>query len=337
MIAMQFVGTAGAGALRRVELPSPAAKAGEIVIRVTAAGVNFADIMMRMGLYPEAPRRPFVPGYEVAGVVAAVGPGVEGFRAGERVMAACRFGGYSTEIAVPAEQARKIPRHLDDAEAASILVAFITAWVSLLEMARMRAGDRVLVIGAAGGVGTAAVQLARLRGASVTGLVGSAGKRGPVLALGAHEVHTYEDMERRPSTAAFDVVLEPRGGAAARASYRRLAPGGRIVFTGISSMVSGPRRSIPRVLLALASGPRLSAVRLQMDNRGLFGLNLLAFFGSEDGRQILGRAMDGILDDFRGKRLAAVLGRTFPLAEAAAALEYLRGRTSIGKVVLTVP
>src|SRR4051812_26941937 len=153
------------------EVPNPVLTPDGIRVQVTAAGVNFADLMMRMGMYPEAPKPPFVPGYEVAGTVIEVGPQVVGFRPGERVLAACAFGGYVDEIVVSEYQVRRTPAHLSDAQAASIPVNYMTAWVALHEMARVRKGDRVLIPSAAGGVGIAAVQLAALAGAHVTGLV----------------------------------------------------------------------------------------------------------------------------------------------------------------------
>jgi NADPH:quinone reductase-like Zn-dependent oxidoreductase len=128
----------GPEVFRLVDRPSPLLGPGTVRIKVSAAGVNFADVMMRMGLYPEAPRVPFVPGYEVSGVIAETGPGVTGFRAGERVLAACRFGGYTDELVLPATQVRPTPRRLTDVEAAAVPVAFITAWIALVEMGRVR-------------------------------------------------------------------------------------------------------------------------------------------------------------------------------------------------------
>jgi NADPH:quinone reductase-like Zn-dependent oxidoreductase len=342
VFAIQIAGTGGPRVLRRVELPTPPVGPGEVLVRVSAAGVNFADLMMRVGLYPEAPRRPFVPGYEVAGVVEGVGTGIAQFHPGDRVVGVCRFGGYSSEIALPASQLRRTPDHLGDVEAAAIPLSFMTAWIALNEAARVRAGERVLVPGAAGGLGIAAVQIAALAGARVTGLVGSDAKRKAVLARGATEALTYLEEERRRvrpahGVEAWDVILEPRGGARARASYRALAPGGRLVCVGVSSMMAGRRRSIPRVVAAIAAMPWWNPIGLQMANRGVMGLNLLTLFDSAGGRAILERALDATMDGFARKRFAVVVARTFPLAEAGAAHDYLLRRENIGKVVLTVP
>ena len=159
----------GPEVFRAVETPSPVLPPGHVRIRVSAAGINFADIQMRMGLYPEAPKLPFAPGFEVAGVISEVSPDVSGFRAGERVLAPTRFGGYATEVVLPATLVRRTPRKLSDVEAASIPVCFMTAWIALMELARVREDDRVLVPGASGGVGGAMIQVAARAGAQVTG------------------------------------------------------------------------------------------------------------------------------------------------------------------------
>ncbi len=229
MTRMQITRFGGPGVFRAFEHAPPPMEPGCVRIAVAAAGVNFAEVQMRVGLYPEAPRPPFTPGFEVAGRVIEVAPGVDGVQPGDRVMAVTVFGGYATEVVVPAWQVRRIPTGLTDAEAASIPVAFATAAVALHEMARVRTGDRVLVAGAAGGVGTAAVQLAARAGAVVTGLVGSEAKRAAVLALGAREVFTYAEwavQQRAGAPRAFDVVLESRGGRSLRQAFGQVAPRG---------------------------------------------------------------------------------------------------------------
>jgi NADPH:quinone reductase-like Zn-dependent oxidoreductase len=305
-------------------------------VKVSAAGVNFADVQMRMGLYVEAPRTPFVPGFEVAGVISEVGPGVRTFRRGERVMAACRFGGYTSEIVLPASQVRRTPRRLSDKEAASIPIAFVTAWISLFEMARVREGDRVLVPGAAGGVGTALVQLAARAGAQVVGAVGTQEKKEAVRALGASQVFTYAELASRRSADArdFDIVLDARGGPSLKDSLQRLAPAGRVVSYGVSSLVSGQKRSIPRTLLRLLQTPLLTPIGLAMANRGVFGLNALKLFDTEPGMSLLMKAIDGVLENFQSGALKAVVGKSFPLANAADAHSFLQARRNKGKVVL---
>lgn len=342
MHAIQIPRFGGPQVLQLVERPSPSMVPGGVRIRVTASGVNFADLMMRMGMYPEAPPTPFVPGYEVAGHVTEVGPGVRGFREGDRVVAACKFGGYVDEIVLQEYQVRRVPAHLSDAEAASIPVNFMTAWVALHEMGRVRRGDKVLVPSAAGGVGVAAVQLAARAGAHVTGLVGSEAKAQAVRELGAAEVITNAEWERAKDAQAggYDLILDATGGESLKRAMRRLGKTGRAVNYGVSSFVTGQKRSLPALVKGLAATPLFTPFKLMMSNHGVFGLNMLALFdppatGESLADTAMGRAFDGTLRAFEAKELRAVVGKAFPLAEAGAAHAYLQSRGNIGKVVLT--
>jgi len=340
MTQVQISRFGGADVLVPVEAASHPIAAGQVRIKVSAAGVNFAEVQMRMGLYPEAPKVPFVPGFEVAGVIMETAPDVRDFRRGERVLAVCRFGGYASEIVLPAFQVRKTPRRLSDREAAAVPVSFLTAWIALVDLARVREGDRVLVPGAAGGVGTAMVQVAAHAGARVTAVVGSAEKKERVRALGAARALTYEELESGRAADAlgenggFSVILEPRGGRHVKESMKRLAPCGRVVCYGVSSFVSGPTRSIPRVLGQILRTPIFTPIGLQMGNRGVLGLNLLKFFDSEPGLKLAMEAMDSVLAGIQSGMFSPVVGKTFPLVKAGEAHRYLQSRKSVGKVIL---
>ena len=334
---IQIVRFGGPQVLRLVERPSPSLIPGHVRIKVSAAGVSFADVQMRMGLYPEAPRVPFVPGYEIAGVISEVGPGVHSFRRGQRVLSLCRFGGYTDEIVLSAAQVRPTPRRLSDREAAAIPVAFATAWIALMDLARIREGDRILIPGAAGGVGTAMVQIACKAGAYVVGLVGSNGKKELVRSLGAAESLTYEEFRSRHTEDGrdFSVIAEARGATAVKDSMRRLAPGGRVVIYGASSIVTGNRRSIPRSLLWLLRTPLFTSIGLQMSNSGVIGLNMLKLMDTDQGKEMMMRAMDGVLEGFQAGWYKPVLGRTFTLQNACDAHAFLQSGKSSGKVVLS--
>ena len=336
MIQVQISRIGGPEVLRAVEMPSPPLPPDHVRITVSAAGLNFADVHMRLGLYAEAPRIPFVPGFEVAGVVAEVGPGVRTFRRGERVLAACRFGGYTNEIVLPAAHVRRTPRKLSDKEAASIPIAFMTAWVALVEMGRVREGDRILVPGAAGGVGTAIVQVAARAGAHVVAVVGTADKKDAVRALGASQAFTYAELASRdrPDARNFSMILDARGGPYLKDSLRRLAPGGRAISYGVSSLVAGRKRSIPHAIRRLLQTPLLTPIGLAMANHGMFGLNMLKLFDTDEGMSLLMKAMDGMLEGFQAGLFKAVLAKSFPLANAGDAHSYLQARKNFGKVVL---
>ena len=330
--AIQIPRFGGPEVLKAIDLRSPPPKAGQIRVGVRASGVNFADIMMRMGLYPEAPKPPFVPGYEIAGQVLEVGEGVTAFGAGDRVVAGCRFGGYAAEVTIDAASARKIPPRISEVEAAAIPVNFLTAGIALWTMARVGQGDRVLIPNAAGGVGVAAVQIAKLAGATVTGTAGSEAKLAMIRELGASEAFTYDEFEGR-EPAKFDVILDAAGGAAAKRNLKRLALGGRMVCFGVANMVAGRRRSIFRSLGTLAKTPILTPLGLMMANHGIFGLNLLKFFESES--QLASATLDRILAGVQAGSLRTVIGKTFPLEHAGEAHEYLMSRANVGKVILT--
>ena len=322
----------GPEVLRVMEMPRAPLAPESVRIQVGACGINFADVQMRMGLYPEAPRPPFVPGFEIAGTVTEAGPQVT-LRPGDRVLGFTRFGGYTTEIVVPAAFVRKTPSFLSDTEAAAIPAAFATAWISLMEMARVRAGDRVLVPGAAGGVGSAMVQVAVRAGADVVGLVGASGKKDFVLSLGARQAMTYEEWKQAEKTL-FDVVLEPRGGSQVRSSMAVLAPGGRVVCYGVSSLVTGPRRSLPRAILGLLQTPLLTPIGLAMSNQGIYGVNLLKYFDTEQSRAVIANALERILQGFEERHYRPCLGKTWPFAKAGEAHSFLQGRQGSGKHVL---
>jgi NADPH:quinone reductase-like Zn-dependent oxidoreductase len=339
--ALQISRFGGPEVLKLVDLPRKPMVADGVRIKVSAAGVNFADLMMRMGMYPEAPKPPFVPGYEIAGTVLEVGPQVVGFREGDRVLAACKFGGYADEVLLQEYQVRRTPSHLSDAEAAAIPVNFMTAWVALQEMGRVRKGDRVLIPSAAGGVGVAAVQIAAQAGAEVTGLVGSTSKAQTVLNLGAHKIITNAEWETAIDRDAggYDVILETTGGTSLKRAVRRLARGGRVVNYGVGSFVGGERRNVFKLLGAVAHTPLFTPFALMNSNVGVFGLNMLQIFdppppGEDLSRTLLGRAFENVLRGFEEKRFQVVIGKTFPLADGGAAHSHLQSRGNVGKVIL---
>jgi NADPH:quinone reductase-like Zn-dependent oxidoreductase len=306
-------------------------------IQVSASGVNFADIMMRMGLYPEAPKPPFIPGYEVSGVVTEIGHEVKKLRVGNRVLAGCRFGGYSSEVVLPESQVRKIPAKLTDIEAAAIPVNFLTAWVALQDMARVRKGDRVLVQSAAGGVGIAAVQMAAQAGAHVVGVVGSKTKEQAVKSLGAAEVMTNSDWETLSDKAVgnFDIILDPTGGESLKRSFRRLSAAGRLVSYGAASIVGGEKRSLLKLLSFARNTTFFTPFKLMNENKGVFGLNMLQLFPTSTSISPMEIALDRLLEKFEDGSYKVIVGKTFPLSQGGAAQSFLQSRANIGKVLLT--
>jgi NADPH:quinone reductase-like Zn-dependent oxidoreductase len=322
---------------RDVALPDPGPC--EVHLRVHAAGVNFADLVQRLGLYGTVPPRPFSPGFEVAGEVVRVGPHVTAWVPGDRAVGLVRHGGYARDLVVHERNVFRYPATLSATHAAAVPVAFLTAWVALFESARARAGETALVLGAAGGVGSAAVQLAARTGLRVIGTAGTPGKCAFVTGtLGAAACFDrHGDWETRVREAVgergVDVALDPVGGRATAACRRLLAPLGRLVFYGMSDAVPGVRRSWARAAAAWLRTPKLHPMALIEPNIGVLGIHLL-HLGSKEA--LLQPALERIFDGIEDGSWRPVVDRVFPLDRdgAVAAHRYLHERRVMGKVVL---
>jgi NADPH:quinone reductase-like Zn-dependent oxidoreductase len=319
------------------EAADPVPGPGEVRLRVRAAGVNFADVLARLGLYPDAPKPPMVVGYEVAGRIDAVGAGVTGFVEGERVVALTRFGGYADVVIVPAANCFRLPDELSDAEAASVPVVYLTAALALYRMAALSPGETVLIHNAGGGVGIAATQLARLRRATVIGTA-SAFKHTALRSFGVEHLIDYtttsvsDEVRKLTKGRGVDVILDPLGGRSFLHSYRMLAPLGRLVMFGLSAAATGERRNLWKAFLAWQRSSSFDPLSMINRNRGVFGLNLGHLW---DERAQLTPIMQMLVAEMTAGRLRPVVAKTFPLDKAADAHRFLQSRANIGKVVLT--
>ncbi len=318
------------------EAPDPRPGEGEIRIRVAAAGINFADVLARMGLYPDAPPLPTVVGYEVAGTVDAVGAGVQGFREGDRVGSLTRFGGYADVVCVSVAQAFPLPAALSFEKAATIPVNYLTAWIMLVHLGCVRAGDRVLVLAVAGGVGQAAVQICRWRGAEVVGTA-SAAKHARLREMGVAHCIDYRaqdfeaEVRRLYGKRGVDVALDAVGGESFKKSYRCLGPLGRLYVCGVSSFAPGRRRSVVAALRGLAAMPRFSPIDMMNTNRGVHGVNLGHLWHRAD---LLNRMMGEIVALVADGTFDPVVDQVFPFDRAADAHARLQDRQNFGKVLL---
>lgn len=325
------------------EQPDPQPAPGEVRLRVQHAGINYADCVIRMGLYESAKRLvgwPITPGFEVAGVVDALGAGVEGWQPGERALGLTLFGGYADTLCLPAAQLFRIPAALDTAQAAALPTIFLTAWFALRELAHVRPGERVLIHSAAGGVGSAAVQLARQAGAEVTAVVGGAHKRELPRALGAQHVIVKSEQDlwheaHRIAPGGYDVILDPNGVETLGRSYAALAPLGRLLIYGFHTMLprTGGRPNWPKLAWDWLRTPRFDPLKLTVDNRSVLGFNLSFLSERSD---LLIPAMRQILAGIECGDLHPPPVAIYPLAEVARAHRDLESGQTQGKLVLAM-
>jgi NADPH:quinone reductase-like Zn-dependent oxidoreductase len=318
------------------EAPDPPVMPGTVRIRVKYAGINFSDLLARQGLYPDAPKPPCVIGYEVAGIVDAVADGVGTPRVGDRVIAMTPFGGQSELVVVAAGAVFPLPEAWSFEVGAAFPVVYLTAHHLLVRVAAARPGESVLVHSAAGGVGLAVAELARILDLRVLGLA-SSGKHDVLRSYGVEPLDgrdpQWPDAVRRLAPDGVDIVLDPVGGQSWRQGYALLAPVGRLVCFGASEVSVGTRRNMLRVLWKALRWPRFAPLRLMSDNRTVAGVNLGHLWAAE---QVIRPQVEALLRYAREGRLRPRVDRVFPLAEAAAAHRYMHERRNVGKVVLSM-
>ena len=325
--------------MRVQERPDPEPGHGQVRVRVRAAGVNFADLLARVGLYPDAPKPPCVVGYEIAGDVDALGEGVEGIELGQRVMGGSRFGGYAQLAVTGTDALVPMPDGWSYAEGAALPVTYATAYAGLVRYGGLRPGERVLIQAAAGGVGIAATHIAKLVGAEVYGTA-SPGKHDAIRGFGVdhpidYRTHDVVDEVRRvageeqPIDLAFDAI----GGRSFKQSFSLLRPGGRLVCFGASEVQAGERRSPLRAMRVVAQMPRFNPLKLMRESKSVIGLNMLTLW---DAKQSLDELIDPLRAWIDDGSLRPVVAREFRLDDGAAAHRYVHERSNIGKVVLTL-
>jgi synaptic vesicle membrane protein VAT-1 len=314
---------------------APALRSGEVRIRVEASGVNFADILGRMGIYFGGPKIPYVPGYEVAGFIDAVGQGVADLKEGDAVFAATRFNGYSDHICVPARQVFQRLSWMSAQQGAALPVNYLTAYMMLVVMAAVRPGNRVLIHGAAGGVGLAALDICRILKVETWGTA-SATKHPFLLERGlTHPIdyrnEDYGQTVRKTAAGGVDVILDPFGGRHWPKNYNLLRPGGRLIHFGLSAMSPGKRSSWWSILRTLIYLPFYTPFRLMQDNKGVMGVNLGQLW---DQIELLRGWMAQIVNWYDETLFRPHIDRTFKFSQAAAAHHYIQDRKNIGKVLL---
>lgn len=333
MRAVVITGRGGPEVLKVEERPSPTPGQGQVKIRVAAAGVNFADTMARVGLYEDAPPLPCVVGYEVAGTIVDHGPGVDAEKLplGTRVMAGTRFGGYAEEVVVGEADAIGLPDSLSFEEGAAIPVNYATAWAGLVGFGSLRAGERVLIQAAAGGVGIAATQIAKSVGAEIWGTA-SPGKHEAIRGQGVDHPLDYTKEGWEKSLPAMDLVMDAVGGESFTRSYGLLRAGGRLVAFGASSVMKGEKRSLTTALpQALRMIRGFNLMKQMGESKAVIGLNVLRLW---DDRGTLAPWIDPIGEMIESGVVKPIVSDVISFDNAPEAHRILAERRNVGKVVL---
>ena len=340
MRALVITGHGGLDVLKVEERPDPLPGAGEVRVAVKAAGINFADVLARQGLYSDAPKPPCVVGYEFAGDVESVGDGVTAVSPGDRVLGGCRFGGQAELVVTGADNLVPLPDGWSYEEGAALPVVYATAYASLVRYGSLREGERVLIQAAAGGVGIAATQIAKLAGAGEVFGTASASKHDAIRGFGVDHPIDYGSTDFRREIRRItgeqqplDLVLDGVGGASFRKGWSLLRAGGRMVAIGASSVSGDGGRSIPKVAKMLANTPVFHPLPMMQSSRGFIGLNLLTLWDSKG-------SIDEFIEPLRrwvdSGDLRPVVAEAFPLERGADAHRFIQERKNVGKVVLTV-
>jgi NADPH:quinone reductase-like Zn-dependent oxidoreductase len=316
--------------------PDPVPADGQVLIRVKAAGLNFADILARQGLYPDSPPKPCIMGYEVSGEIEAVGAGVDPVIVGEPVIAMTRFGGQAELVVVPDAQVFEKPRQLSFEAGAALPVNYLTAWALIVTMGGLRADEAILIHNAGGGVGLAALDIARHIGAKTFGTA-SKGKHDFLRERGLDHPIDYRDQDWLPvlleltGGRGVELVIDPLGGKSWKQSYRALRGTGRMGVFGMSVASASGITGKLRALKAVLSMPRFNPLGLMNRNKGVFGLNLGHMWG--EGEKVAGwtrEVMRGVHEGW----IRPHVDRTFTFDQIQEAHRYIEGRKNIGKVVL---
>lgn len=328
--------TGGVEVLKISEADEPQPGKGEVRIGVKAAGINFADIMARKGIYPDAPKKPCVVGYEVSGLIESVGEGGDASLVGKPVIAAMRFGGYAEKVVTPVSYVQRKPESLSFEQGAAVPVNYLTAYQLLVVMGGLKKGERLLIHNAGSGVGLAALDIAKHIGAVTYGTA-SGRKHKFLLERGLQHAIDYRtqdwlrEIQKITEERGVDLIIDPIGGKNTWKSYRALARTGRLGLFGLSTATQ-TRFSVKLNLIRTVSKmPRFHPVRLMNANKGIYGVNIGHMWGIEEKMQPwMQEIINGVEDGWVKPHVDCV----FPFEKVAEAHSYIEERRNIGKVVL---
>lgn len=333
-IVMTKAGDVSVLEIQQVEEPLPGR--GEVKIVVRSAGINFADIMARRGIYPDAPKKPCVVGYEVSGIIESVGEGVDPSLMGKPVIAGAQFGGYSEKLITPAFFVFPKPDSLSFEQAAGIPVNYLTAYQLLVVMGGLKQGEKLLIHNAGGGVGLAALEIAKHSGAVTFGTASSwkhefLKEKGYDYVLDYRSQDWRQEIKKLTEGKGIEVIIDSIGGRNTWKSYRALSKTGRLGLFGLSSATQTRMSAKFNLVKTVLQMPRFHPVRLMNANKGIFGVNIGHMWG--DGEKMRPWMLE-ILKGVEEGWIKPHVDKTFPFAEVAEAHRYIEERRNIGKVVL---
>lgn len=317
------------------EIPKPSVMQGEVLIKVAAFGLNFADVMARNGMYKEAPPLPAVLGYDVAGTIEEIGDGVQNLKKGDRVTAMTRFGGYAAYAVTNASAVAIIPDQLDAATATALTTQYCTAFYAASEMVNLHNGNKVLIQSGAGGVGTALIQFAKYKQCEIFATAGSGDKINYLKQLGAHHPINYNTenfetvIKKITGQKGVNVIFDAVGGKSVKKGMRLLAPGGRLVCYGAAALSN--KNIFGKIKTALQFGFYHPAM-LMMPSKSIIGINMLAIADSQPA--VIERCLSAVMKLYEAGIFAPEIAKVFNANEIAEAHDFLEKRKSIGKVVV---
>ena len=319
-----------------IEMPMPQPSDGEICIEVHYAGINFADTLMRLGLYRPRPPFPFTPGYEVSGTIHSLGKGVTGFEIGQRVVAAMPNGGQASHVIAATSRVIALPDEMSLQKAAAMPVIYITAHHMLHHLGNLKATDTVLIHGGAGGVGTAALQLCQWAGVSKVWATASGHKADIIERYGGipidrHRQDFVEIIKQETDGRGVDHILDPISGENLKRSLKVLAMGGKVYSFGMSAAAPTSKRSLLKAYFAWRKTPKLDPLKMMSRNQGVFGVHM----GTLNDEAVIAEQLHRIIDGINQGVLDPVIDSVFAVEDAAKAHQHIHDAKNIGKVLLS--
>ena len=332
---VEFTKAGAPNTIRIAEMPMPEPKNDEVRVKVSYAGINFADLLMRLGFYQPRPPYPFTPGYEVSGVIDAVGDENTGFAIGQRVVAAMSTGGQASHVLVDKKRVLALPDEIELDVAAAMPVTYLTAHHMLHHLGHMDEDDSVLIHGGAGGVGTAALQLCQWAGVTKVWATASGSKANVIESFGGRAIDRHNEdfvqiIKQETEGDGVDHILDPIGGEHLTRSLSALKEGGRLYTYGMSAVAPTSKRSMLRSFLAWRKTPAFDPLRLMSRNRGVFGVHM----GTWKNEAVMQRQLHRILDGMMSGALSPVIDSVFDVENVAEAHQYLHDAKNVGKVLL---